>query len=77
MARYKITTTVEAPRQDSVIKKLKAAFGEESEIFSVEKLTTPESRARIGLAKPKSITFTVTLPASAKTTIRLLGLISR
>jgi hypothetical protein len=43
MARYEITTTVEAPRQDSVIKKLKGAFGAESEIFSIEKLTTPET----------------------------------
>jgi hypothetical protein len=45
MAKYIITLMIEAAKQDSVKKKLKAAFGEEIPIHSVQKLKTQESRA--------------------------------
>jgi len=43
--QYEITALVSAARKPSVEKKLREAFGSEAEIFCVEKVTTPESRA--------------------------------
>ena len=45
MAQYKITLTVEAAQQPSVVKKLKQAFGEDAPVCSVEKVKTATSRA--------------------------------
>jgi hypothetical protein len=44
LSSYEITATVQAARRASVEKKLRDAFGSDAEIFSVEKLTTAESR---------------------------------
>ena len=45
MPKYVITLMVDAAKHVSVEKKLKAAFGQEIPVHSVEKLKTPESRA--------------------------------
>ena len=45
MARYTLTVTVEAAQPASVEKKLKQAFGAEIPVHTVEKITSPESRA--------------------------------
>jgi hypothetical protein len=45
VAHYEITLVVDSARKLTVERKLRAAFGDEPAIYSVEKVTTPESRA--------------------------------